>query len=85
MTQTPYVGVNSSKLNTLSIVAIVGAFLLPIVGIVCGIISLRQIKTTGERGHGLALAGVILGIAFTVLGALIGIISAVAGAAMSSY
>lgn len=48
-------------LNTLSIVALVGGFLVNIVGIVCGHIALSQIKRTGERGRGLALAGLIIG------------------------
>jgi hypothetical protein len=86
MTQTPYTGAAQSKLNTLSIVAIIGAFVVPIVGVVVGIISLRQIKQTGERGHGLALAGVIVGIALIVIYLLVVIISAVAGAvSYSSY
>lgn len=84
MTETPYTGAAQAKLNTLSIVAIIGGFLVPLVGIVVGIIALRQIKETGERGHGLALAGIIVGIALIVIYLLVGIISAVAGAAISS-
>jgi len=53
--------------NVLSIIAIIGAFVVPIVGIIVGFISLGQIKKTGENGRGLALAGVILGFVFTVL------------------
>ena len=59
--------------NVLSIIALIAAFVIPLAGIIVGAISLGQIKRTGEGGHGLALAGVILGIVFTVFG-LIGII-----------
>jgi hypothetical protein len=52
--------------NVLSIIAIIGAFVFPIVGIIVGFIALNQIKRTGEQGHGLALAGVILGFVFTL-------------------
>lgn len=48
--------------NTLSIIALVSAFVLPfIVPVVLGHISLSQIKRTGEGGRGLALAAVIIG------------------------
>jgi len=38
-----------------------------IVGIVLGIVAMNQIKKTGQAGHGLALAGVIVGAASLVL------------------
>lgn len=38
-----------------------------IVGIVLGVIAMNQIKQTGQAGHGLALAGVIVGAASLVL------------------
>jgi hypothetical protein len=54
--------------NVLAIVALVasgaGVFFFyagPIAGIIMGHISLSQIKRTGEGGHGLALAAVIVG------------------------
>lgn len=57
------------RVNPLSIVALVaslaGLFAVPfigqIVGVITGHISLKQIKTTGERGRGMALAGVLIG------------------------
>ena len=52
--------------NVLSIIALIGAFVIPLAGIIVGAIALGQIKKTGEAGHGLALAGVILGIVFTL-------------------
>ena len=53
--------------NTLAIIALILAFLVPIGGIICGHIALGQIKRTGEGGHGLAKAGLILGYVFTGL------------------
>jgi hypothetical protein len=56
------------RTNVLAIVALVLGIFVPIGGIICGHIALGQIKRTGEAGHGLALAGTIIGYAFTALG-----------------
>ncbi len=61
--------------NTMAIIALIGAFLVPIVGIICGRIALSQIKRTGETGRGLALAGVIIGYVYTILLLIIIIVS----------
>ncbi len=55
------------KTNTLSIIALIAAFVIPLAGIIVGHIALGQIKRTGEGGHGLALWGTILGYVFTAL------------------
>lgn len=55
------------KTNTLAIVALIAAFVVPLAGIIVGHIALGQIKRTGEGGHGLALWGTILGYVFTAL------------------
>jgi hypothetical protein len=55
------------RTNTLAIVALVLGFVVPLGGIICGHIALSQIKRTGEGGHGLALAGTILGYVFTAI------------------
>ena len=52
---------NSQHFNTLAILAFVLVWPTVIVGLVLGHIALSQIKRTGERGHGLALAAVIIG------------------------
>ena len=52
--------------NTLAIIALVAAFIIPVGGIIIGAIALGQIRRSGEEGHGLALAGVIVGIVGTV-------------------
>ena len=57
----------SDRTNVLAIIALIGAFVLPLAGIICGHIALGQIKRTGEKGHGLALAGTILGYVFVLL------------------
>ncbi|WP_375401284.1 DUF4190 domain-containing protein [uncultured Amnibacterium sp.] len=56
-----------ARTNTLAIVALVLGIVVPIGGIICGHIALRQIRRTGEQGHGLALAGTIIGYVLTVL------------------
>jgi hypothetical protein len=67
------------KTNTLAIVSLVsslvGIFIIPfigsIVGVITGHMSLSQLKTNGEGGRGLALAGTIVGwvgIGFSILG-----------------
>jgi len=61
------------KTNTLAIVGFILSFLIPIVGFILCIIALGQIKKTGEKGKGLAVAGIIL---FGVL-VLIAIIAAI--------
>ncbi len=58
------------KTNTLSVFAMIASiagfiWLLPLIGSIAGAImghiSLGQIKRTGEKGYGMALAGVIVG------------------------
>lgn len=51
--------------NALAIIAFVLAFVVPPGGIVCGHIARGQLRSTGEQGDGLALAGLILGYVFT--------------------
>lgn len=58
------------------------------IGAILGHVALRQIKRTGEQGHGMALAGVIIGWVFTGLWIaliVIFVIFAVAVANSSSY
>jgi hypothetical protein len=59
------------RTNVLAIVALILGIVVPIGGIIGGPIALSQIKRTGESGRGLALAGLIIGIAFTVIGVII--------------
>lgn len=93
-----YGGYAAQKTNTLSIVAMIASiagfiWILPFVGSLAGAImghiSLNQIKQTGEKGRGMALAGVIVGwagLAIIVLGALAFFaFIAVAGSATTGY
>ena len=41
---------------------VIGNILLAIPAIICGAIALRQIAQRGERGRGMAIAGLVLGI-----------------------
>jgi Domain of unknown function (DUF4190) len=57
-----------AELNVLAVIALIAScFGLTIPGIVMGHIALSQINKSGESGHGLALAAVIVGYALTVL------------------
>lgn len=53
--------------NTMAILSLIFAFVFAPVGIVLGFIARRQIRETGEQGDGIALAGLIISIAFTAL------------------
>jgi type II secretory pathway pseudopilin PulG len=52
--------------NVLAILGFVLTFFVTIAGIVLGFIALAQIRRTGARGRGLALAAVILGFVLTL-------------------
>lgn len=69
-TPTPYTAPAAAPArptNVMAIVALIAAFVIPLAGIIVGFIALGQIKKTGEGGHGLALAGVVLGFVFSIL------------------
>lgn len=70
-----------APMNTLAIIAFIAAFFVSIAGIIMGHIALGQIKRSGERGRGLALAGTILGYVF-LAGTIIAVISSLIFAAM---
>lgn len=59
-------------------VALCFCFIPSIVGIVLGILAMNETKRTGQEGHGMALAAVIVGAVGLALGVLIYIIDAVA-------
>ena len=63
-------GVPAQKTNSLAIASLVASLIgiLPficglgsIIGIVLGVVALNQIKTSGESGRGLAIAGIAVG------------------------
>lgn len=51
------------KYNVLAIVSLITAFFFSLVAVITGHIALSQIKKTGEKGRGLAIAGLIIGYA----------------------
>lgn len=55
------------RMNSLSIAGFVVAFVANIVGVVLSVIALVQIRRTGERGRGLAIAGIVVGSFWFVL------------------
>ncbi len=89
----PYGAYATVKTNTLAILALIGSILgfvwiLPIIGSLAGAImghiSLNQITRSGEKGRGMALAGVIVGwagLGLFILGilVLVAVVSSTAG------
>jgi peptidyl-prolyl cis-trans isomerase B (cyclophilin B) len=64
------------KTNVLAIVSLVISILgFNVIAIILGAIGLSQIKKTGEKGRGLAIAGIIIGAVSLVLGIIIVIVS----------
>lgn len=58
------------KTNTLAVLSLVFSFFFQLVGLILGIIALKQIKEKGEEGRGLAIAGIIIsivGMVFTLI------------------
>lgn len=55
------------RTNTMAILALVFAFVFAPAGLVLGIVALKQIRNTGEDGHGMAVAGVVVSAIFTAL------------------
>ncbi|MDO8528628.1 MAG: DUF4190 domain-containing protein [Nanoarchaeota archaeon] len=55
------------KYNIFSVLAIIFAFLFPLAGIIFGVIALKQIKKTKEKGRGLAITAIVLPIIMIIL------------------
>jgi hypothetical protein len=55
------------RTNALAIAAFASAFFIGVTGVILGFIALHQIKTTGERGRGLAIAALVVGCAYTAV------------------
>lgn len=73
---------SGAKTNTLAIISLVASIAGIVIlwgigsigGVICGHISLSQIKKTGEQGRGMAVAGLIIGyvgIALAIIGVII--------------
>lgn len=72
--------------NVLAIVGFVLSFIVTIAGLVVSIIAYVQIRKTGDKGRGLALAGIIISAVFIVLSIVFSIVlfSAAANSGYSS-
>ena len=53
---------HNAKLNPLALIGFIMTFFFGLVGAIMCIIALGQIKKTGQRGKGLAIAGIIVGL-----------------------
>ena len=58
----------AARYNVLAIVGFILAFVFSLAGLIVSLIALSQIKKTGERGRGLAIAGVIISIVSIIFG-----------------
>ena len=62
----------TEKWNVLSIVGFVLSLIgFNVVAIILGFIGLSQVKKTGEKGRGLAIAAIIIGFASIVIGIIV--------------
>jgi hypothetical protein len=57
--------------NIYAVVSLFAAVLFAPVGIALGVVALRQIKRTGERGRELAIAGIWIGVGISTLALII--------------
>lgn len=62
------------KTNTLAIISLVTGFCISLAAIITGHIALSQIKKTGEKGRGLAIAGLVLGYLGVVAGIIVSVV-----------
>lgn len=70
--------------NAMAIAGFITSFLFSIVGLILSIIGLNQINRTGEKGKGLAIAGIIIStISFIVSVLLVVLIIAIVSSALS--
>ncbi len=53
--------------HILSILSLVFAFVSPPAGVIFGILALIRIKETGQPGRGLAIAGIIISVIYTLM------------------
>ncbi len=58
----------NEKTNTMAIVGFVSSLVIPLLGLIFGIIALGQIRNRGEKGKGWAIAAVVIGAVGTVIG-----------------
>ena len=64
----------SERYNVLAIVSLISAFFVSLAAVITGHIALSQIKRTGEKGRGLAIAGLVLGYLGMIAGIIVALI-----------
>lgn len=62
-----------AKMNTMALLSFIFAFILSPLGVVFGIIALRQIKKTDENGKGFAIAGIVISLLYLIALTLLGL------------
>jgi hypothetical protein len=63
-----------ARTNPTAIAAIILGFVVPVGGIIAGIIALTQIRRTAEKGRGLAIAGIVVGGLLILLTAIVTVV-----------
>lgn len=53
--------------NTMSIIGFIFSFIFSPIGLIYSIFALRKINQTNQKGRGLAISGIVIGILFTLL------------------
>jgi len=71
--------------NTMAIIALVLSFNVALAGIICGHVSLSQIKRTQERGYGMAVAALVIGYSFVLFWVILWIVLIAAANSVSGY
>jgi hypothetical protein len=62
-------GAASDRTNVCAVLALIFGATGGLLGIILGFVALSQIKRTGERGHGMAVAGLVMGFTWLVVSA----------------
>ncbi len=62
------------KTNTMAILALVFAFIIPLVGFILALVAMSKIKKSNEGGKGLAIAGLIISIVLMITQIIAGIL-----------
>jgi hypothetical protein len=81
----PYPAVNpygapppSGKTNALAITSLITSFFAPFFAFIFGLVALRQIKRSGDKGRGLAVAGVAVSSVLMLALCAVGVVAAIA-------
>ncbi|NMN02482.1 DUF4190 domain-containing protein [Bifidobacterium panos] len=82
----PYPAQQQQNWNGMCIAGFVCSFLISIVGLILSIVGLKQAKQSGERGQGLAIAGIVISAVRIALAILLVILMILGfGAALAQY